>query len=328
MKVVIGDEAFQQAMLKEPPRAFSNRALALYACSLLGFFASTTNGYDGSLFGTLLANPDFKSFFGVQSVGIWPGIVTSMYQIGSVVSIPFIGPAIDTWGRRVGMFIGGFIIFVGVVIQGSCVWTHSTGQFMGGRFLLGLGVGIIGSAGPCYVVEISHPAHRGIVTGLYNVFWPVGALVASGACRGGLNYGGNTSWLIPVWLQAMFPGLLVLGVFFLPESPRWLYVNGKMEKAKEVMAYFHGNGNPESEWVKLQLAEYESHLELDGADKRWWDYRALFKSVRTLERTIIHVLKNKANIKYPALISLSSHGQLHRISLWPMGRKRLVKSKV
>jgi sugar porter (SP) family MFS transporter len=277
IRVVIGDEAFQQAMIKEPPRAFSKRALVLYACSLLGFFCSTTNGYDGSLFGTLLVNPAFKSFFGVQAVGIWPGIVTSMYQIGQVIAIPFIGPAIDTWGRRAGMFMGGFIIFIGVVIQGTCVLTHSTGQFMGGRFLLGLGVGIIASAGPVYVVEISHPAHRGIVTGLYNVFWPVGALVASGACRGGLNYGGNTSWLIPVWLQAMFPGLIVLGVFFLPESPRWLYVNGKMAKAKETMAYYHGNGNPESEWVKLQLAEYESHLELDGADKRWWDYRALFK---------------------------------------------------
>lgn len=171
VRVVIGDEAFQQAMIKEPPRAFSRRALILYACSLLGFFASTTNGYDGSLFGTLLANPNFRTFFGVQNVGIWPGIVTSMYQIGSVVAIPFIGPAIDTWGRRAGMFIGGFIIFLGVVIQGTCVMTHSTGQFMGGRFMLGLGVGIIASAGPCYVVEISHPAHRGRITGLYNVFW-------------------------------------------------------------------------------------------------------------------------------------------------------------
>lgn len=151
---------------------------------------------------------------------------------------------------------------------------------------------------------------------------PVGALVASGACRGGLNYGGNTSWLIPIWLQAMFPGLLVLGVFFLPESPRWLYVNGKMEQAKATMAYYHGNGNPESEWVKLQLAEYESHLELDGADKRWWDYRALFKSVCICCK--IPSRKGRTNMISVALISIPSDGQLHRISLWPMGRQRFV----
>lgn len=290
VKVVVGDEAFQQAMIKEPPQAFSRRALILYACSILGFFCSTANGYDGSLFGTLLANPNFKSFFGVQNVGIWPGIVTSMYQIGQVVAIPFIGPAIDTWGRKFGMWIGGFIIFCGVVIQGTCVMTHSTGQFMGGRFLLGFGVGIIASAGPVYVVEMSHPAYRGVVTGMYNCFWPVGAIVASGACRGGLNYGGNTSWLIPLWLQAMFPGLLIIGAYFLPESPRWLYVNGKRDTAKANLAYYHGEGNPESEWVKLQLAEYESHLEMDGTDKRWWDYRALFKNRASRYRLMVNCI--------------------------------------
>ena len=277
-------------MLKEPPRPFSSAALLLYAFSLVGFFCSTTNGYDGSLFGTLLANKAFTGFFNVQDVGIWTGIVTSMYQIGSVVAIPFIGPAIDTFGRKFGMFIAAFIIVIGVVIQGACVHTASVGQFMGGRFLLGFGVGIIGSAGPIYVVEISHPAHRGVVTGLYNVFWPVGAIVASGAARGGLNYTGNTSWLIPVWLQIMFPGLIVLLVWFLPESPRWLYVHGKPEKAKATLAKFHGNGNPESEWIKLQLWEYEAHLEMNGADKRWWDYRAVFKNRASLYRLMSNCL--------------------------------------
>ena len=290
VKVVTGDETFNQAMLKEPPQRFSSAAILLYAFSIVGFFCSTTNGYDGSLFGTLLANKAFTSFFNVQDVGIWTGIVTSMYQIGSVVAIPFIGPAIDTFGRKAGMFIAAFIIVLGVVIQLACLSNANVGQFMGGRFLLGFGVGIIGSAGPIYVVEISHPAHRGVVTGLYNVFWPVGALVASGAARGGLNYTGNTSWLIPVGLQMMFPGLIVLLVWFLPESPRWNYVHGNTEKAKATLAKFHGNGNPESEWVKLQLWEYEAHLEMNGADKRWWDYRAVFKNRASLYRLMSNCL--------------------------------------
>ena len=170
-----------------------------------------------------------------------------MYQIGSVVAIPFIGPAIDTWGRRGGMFIAGSIIVIGVIIQGTTIATHSIGQFMGGRFLLGFGVGIIGSSGPTYVVEMSHPAHRGVTTGLYNVFWPVGALVASGAARGGLSYTGNTQWLIPVWLQMMFPGLIVLLAWFLPESPRWLYVRGRVVEAQAILTKYHGEGNPNSE---------------------------------------------------------------------------------
>lgn len=245
----------------------------------VAFCCSTTNGYDGSLFGTLLSNKDFKAFFAVSNAGAWTGIVTAMYQIGSVVAIPFIGPAIDTWGRRAAMFGAAGVIVLGVIIQVTCIVAgdDSIGQFMGGRFLLGFGVGILGAAGPCYVVEMSHPAYRGIVTGLYNVFWPVGALVASCAARGGLSYSGtNTSWLIPVGLQMMFPGIVVLGAWFLPESPRWLYVHGQPDRAQAILAKYHGEGNPENAWVQLQMSEYESHLEMDGSDKRWWDYRALF----------------------------------------------------
>lgn len=170
-KVLIGDESFNQAMLKEPPQPRNWTAINLYMISVIGFFCSTSNGFDSSLFGNLLSQDKFQDFFGVDNVGIKAGIVSSMTQIGGVVAIPFIGPAIDTFGRRAGMFIGASTILLGVIIQGTVISTNSVGQFMGGRFFMGMGVSIIASAGPCYVVEISHPAYRGIVTGFYNVFW-------------------------------------------------------------------------------------------------------------------------------------------------------------
>lgn len=70
--------------------------------------------------------------------------------------------------------------------------------------------------------------------------------------------------------------LIVIFAYFIPESPRWLYVNNRVEAAKAMLVRYHGEGNPESEWVKLQMREYDELLEMDGADKRWWDYRALF----------------------------------------------------
>lgn len=178
-KLMQGDDNFAQALFKEPPIPFNAIAIQLYLISLIGFFCSTSNGFDSSLFGTLLANETFQDFMNVGNVGIGAGIVTSMNQIGGVAALPFIGPFIDTWGRRAGMFIGGLIIVVGVIIQGTCVANHNVHQFMGGRFFMGMGVSIISAAGPCYVVEVSHPAYRGVVTALYNVCWSVASVCVS-----------------------------------------------------------------------------------------------------------------------------------------------------
>lgn len=151
-------------MLKEPPRAWTKAQIMVYLFSLIGFFCSTMNGYDGSLINNLLQNPWFQDEYGVENDGIWAGIVSSMYQIGGVVCLPFVGPAIDGFGRRIGMLLGAIIIIVGTAIQGT---SHGSGQFMGGRFLLGFGVSLAASAGPMYVVEINHPAYRGVVGGKY-----------------------------------------------------------------------------------------------------------------------------------------------------------------
>lgn len=188
------------------------------------------------------------------------------------------------------MFIGAAIIVLGVIIQACCIQNGSVPQFMAGRFFLGYGVAVAAAAGPVYVVEMSHPAYRGVVTGLYNVMWPVGALVASGAARGGLDWGGNTSWMIPVCLQLMFPCIILFGALLLPESPRWHYTRGRQEEARATLTKLHGGGNPDSEWVKLQLTEYEEFLEMDGSDKRWWDYRALFRTRGSFYRLMCNCL--------------------------------------
>lgn len=119
---------------------------------------------------------------------------------------------------------------------------------------------------------------------MYNTLWFSGAIISAGSARGGLNTGGDYSWRLITWLQALFSGLIVLFAMLIPESPRWLYVNGKKDKAKEVLTKYHGNGNPDSPWVALQLHEYEELLNEDGADKRWWDYRALFRDRASIYR--------------------------------------------
>lgn len=57
-----------------------------------------------------------------------------------------------------------------------------------------------------------------------------------------------------------------------------MYVHNKTDQAIATLTRWHGYGNPDSKWVKLQLAEYDEFLNMNGTDKRFWDYSALFKT--------------------------------------------------
>ena len=63
-----------------------------------------------------------------------------------------------------------------------------------------------------------------------------------------------------------------------------------MDSARDMLVKYHGHGNPDSVWVTLQLHEYEESLELQGADKRWWDYRPLFNKRSSIYRLTCNVV--------------------------------------
>lgn len=119
---------------------------------------------------------------------------------------------------------------------------------------------------------MSHPAYRDILTGLYNCQYFVGAIAAAGACRGCLVYPDSRAWRIPIWCQLISSSFVVAFVWFIPESPRWLYSHGHSEKAWDVITNYHGEGNRENAFVTLQIREYEEAINLEGSDKRIWDF--------------------------------------------------------
>jgi hypothetical protein len=65
-----------------------------------------------------------------------------------------------------------------------------------------------------------------------NILRPVGAIIASGTNLGAEHLPGDKSWTVPIWLQMLFPGLIFIFVWFLPESPRWNYTNGKQDQVR------------------------------------------------------------------------------------------------
>lgn len=57
-------------------------------------------------------------------------------------------------------------------------------------------------------------------------------------------------------------------VYFIPESPRFLLANGREEEALAFLVKYHGNGDPNSRLVALEIDEMKENISLDGIDKR------------------------------------------------------------
>ena len=95
----------------------------------------------------------------------------------------------------------------------------------------------------------------------------------------GTNHmGTNWSWRIPLLLQLVPSTIIASTCLFLPESPRWHVAHGNRESARAILTKYHAYGNEDSPIVELQMREMDELIELDGTDKRWWDYRGLINS--------------------------------------------------
>jgi MFS family permease len=206
-----------------------------------------------------------------------------MYNIGSVAAVFFTGPVNDYLGRRWGMFVGSLIVVVGTCVQAP---STSTGQFLAGRFVLGFGVSFCCIAAPCYVSEMAHPRWRGTITGLYNCTWYIGSIIASWVVYGCSYIDSLEAWRIPIWCQMITSGIVVLGVFWLPESPRWLMAQDRHDAAAQVLAKYHGDGRTDHPMVQLQLQEMTAKISTEASDKKWWDYHELWNTHSARRRLI------------------------------------------
>ncbi|KAL2849945.1 general substrate transporter [Aspergillus pseudoustus] len=257
--------------------------IRLYILLLVPYLCGTLNGYDGSLMGSINAMTSYQEFFNMESAGSSTGLVFAMYNIGSIPAVLFSGPINDYYGRRWGMFVGAVIIIIGTCVQSPSV---NRGMFLAGRFILGFGVSFCCVSAPCYVSEMAHPAWRGTITGLYNCTWYIGSILASWVVYGCAKLDNPDAFRIPIWCQLISSVFVALGVWFIPESPRWLMAQDRPEEAAGVLAKYHGEGDTNHPIVLLQMREMRQSIATDGSDKAWWDYRELYTGHSARRRLI------------------------------------------
>jgi sugar porter (SP) family MFS transporter len=142
---------------------------------------------------------------------------------------------------------------------------------------------------PTFVSEMAHPRWRGPLSGLLQTNYFVGSIIASWVTYGTAYLDSELAFRLPVWLQMVSSGIVGCGIFFSPETPRWLVAHGRLDEAKQVLANLHGEGSVDHPFVRLQMAEMTSQIPKEGSDKRWWDYRDLFNT-RAARRRMICVV--------------------------------------
>jgi MFS transporter, SP family, arabinose:H+ symporter len=185
------------------------------------FFWSITSALAGFLFGfdTVVISGAEQT---IQS--LWKltpgihGIAMASALYGTVLGSLLGGWPTDRFGRRATLLWVGVLYVISAV---GCGYAWNIHSFIVARFIGGLGIGVSTVAAPLYISEISPPAYRGRLAGMFQFNIVFGILVAFGSNFLFQGVGENAwRWMLGV---AAFPSILYTVLCFgIPESPRWL----------------------------------------------------------------------------------------------------------
>ncbi|OLN88129.1 Lactose permease 3 [Colletotrichum chlorophyti] len=276
-QVNVQSVALADAIAKDRPNYKSATQIRLYAMMSLCVLNGVMNGYDGSVMSAINAMDPFQDRFKIGLTGELNGAVFSIYTVGNIFGSLLCGYIMDRWGRRACMFSGANMIIIGSVLQAS---SFQLPQFFIGRFIVGVGTPMCATSAPVFLVEIAYPTWRGLAGGLYNVLgWYIGANIAAWTCYGTNFIPNDWAWRIPYIVQ-LTPATVVASVaWFLPESPRWLWSQGQTERATAILTKYHGDRNPDSALVKLEIDEIRESLEFEEEiNNKNWNYKILINN--------------------------------------------------
>ena len=177
------------------------------------------------------------------------GVVVSFLLVGAVTGALTGGPLSDRFGRRPIVLLAATIFAVGAI---AAALTPSIGLLIVARFILGLGVGLASLIVPLYIAEIAPPDTRGALVSLNQLMITIGILLSYIV---GVAFTPIQGWR---WMfaVAVIPALILgIGMFFLPESPRWLVKNGKLAKARAVLSRSRVEAEVETEMQQMEELE-------------------------------------------------------------------------
>ncbi|KAK2749561.1 hypothetical protein FQN55_003261 [Onygenales sp. PD_40] len=219
-------------------------------------------------------------------------LITSILSAGTFFGAIIAGDLADFIGRRTTIIAGCVVFNVGVILQTA---STSLGLLVAGRLIAGFGVGFVSAIIILYMSEIAPRKVRGAIVSGYQFCITIGLLLASCVDYATQDRKDTGSYRIPIALQMLWALILAIGLFLLPESPRYFVKKGDHKRAAEVLARVRGQPL-DSEYIQRELAEvianHEYELQVVPQGSYWNSWMNCFRgglsnSSSNLRRTIL-----------------------------------------
>ncbi|KAJ5330125.1 General substrate transporter [Penicillium brevicompactum] len=199
-------------------------------------------GYDQGVMSGIIDSTPFADILPItDGNSTMQALVTAVYELGCLAGAMFALFAGDKMGRRLMVIWGAFVMIIGVVIQVACVKGHgATAQFFVGRIVTGIGNGMNTSTIPTYQAECSRSSNRGLLICIEGGIIAIGTMIAYWIDFGASYGPDDLAWRFPIAFQIVFGVIIIVGMYYLPDSPRYLIAQGKVHEGEYVLAALGG----------------------------------------------------------------------------------------
>ncbi|KAL3481530.1 general substrate transporter [Aspergillus californicus] len=246
---------------------------------------SFSYGFNSSIVASFTALPSFYAYFDLSSTGPradytteMVGAMNSLFAAGGLIGALILGYLANKVGRKMAIQIICLISLAATIISAASV---NMGMFLFGRAFQGFSAGMIDAVCPLYHSEVSPAGSRGQLVG-FHAFLLVSGYAGASWVGLGCYFETNAEiqWRLCVALQAVAPLLLLLGSSWIPESPRWLILYGRLDEGRKTLYKLHQRKDDVGD--TLAEKEYQTiytRVTLDRAKALPWKLLLTNKSI-------------------------------------------------
>ena len=280
------------------PKEKVTRTVLLFSAFIA--ISAAIGNFDNNYGGTVLLMTPFNTAFGpCQDVPGPTGALVKVCRITalqqSLVSLTSLFTAVGSLlssvsgtyiGRRGTIQVGALLVLVGAA--GMLGTTSSYLNYMVCKCIAGVGLGFLYSGTIVYGVECTPPQRRGMLLGLFSIGLGAGSALAAGVCAGSSGIPNDWAWKTPIACQIPLSITLGTGIMLFPESPRWLLLRNKEDKARRALGRFM-HQDPNSDAVRAHIAEIQAYLEFEKVTAATSSWLEMFHR-HHIRRTLIAIL--------------------------------------